>query len=211
MLFVSHDPAAVKTLCDRALLLDQGQLIREGSAESILDYYNAIIAKREKDASVQQIALSEKRVRTRSGDGKVKITSVTMCDASGIESLSFTTGEQGEIHCRFRFEEDLPEYTVGILVRDRLGNEVFGTNTFYLNTGSPPGRAGQEVAAVFRLGLNLGYGHYSLTVAVHGPTGHMDRNHDWIDNVLSFQVIPGDTYRFAGVAGLPVTATIDTQ
>lgn len=207
MLFVSHDPAAVKTLCDRALLLDQGQLIREGSAESILDYYNAIIAKREKEASVEQIALSEARVRTRSGDGKVKISSVTMSDAGGTESLSFTTGERARIHCRFRFEDDLPEYTVGILVRDRLGNDVFGANTFYLGIDAPSGRAGQEMEAVFDLGLNLGYGHYSLTVAVHSPTGHMDQNHDWIDNVLSFQVIPGDTYRFAGVAGLPVTAS----
>ncbi|MDX1385243.1 MAG: ABC transporter ATP-binding protein, partial [Thermoanaerobaculia bacterium] len=39
MLFVSHDPAAVKTLCDRALLLDGGVLVREGPAEAILDYY----------------------------------------------------------------------------------------------------------------------------------------------------------------------------
>jgi lipopolysaccharide transport system ATP-binding protein len=208
MLFVSHDPLAVKTLCDRALLLDQGQLIREGPAEGILDYYNAIIAKREKDASVQQIALSEERVRTRSGDGKVKITSVTMKDEGGIESLSFTSGEPARICCRFRFEEALPEYTVGILVRDRLGNEVFGANTLYLGVDAPPGDAGEEMEADFDLTLNLGYGYYSLTVAVHSPTGHMDRNHDWIDNVLSFQVIPGDTYRFAGVAGLPVSARL---
>jgi lipopolysaccharide transport system ATP-binding protein len=206
MLFVSHDPAAVKTLCDRALLLDQGQLIREGPAEAILDYYNAIIAKQEKDASVRQSRIDDERVQTRSGDGKVTISSVTMRDREGVESLSYTTGEQARIHCRFRFEEDLSEYTVGFLVRDRLGNDVFGANTLYLGVEPAPRAAGEEVEAVFDLALSLGYGHYSLTVAVHSPTGHMDRNHDWIDNVLSFQVIPGDTYRFAGVAGLPVTA-----
>ena len=210
MLFVSHDPAAVKTLCDRALLLDQGQMIREGGAEAILDYYNAIIAKREKDASVHQSATAEGRVKTRSGDGKVKIGSVTMCDTEDREALSFTSGETARIRCTFRFEEDLAEYTVGVLVRDRLGNEVFGANTFYLGVQSPPGIVGEEVEAVFDLTLNLGYGHYSLTVAVHAPTGHMDQNHDWIDNVLSFQVIPGDTYRFAGVAQLPVTAVLKT-
>jgi lipopolysaccharide transport system ATP-binding protein len=208
MLFVSHDPLAVKTLCDRALLLDQGQLIREGSAESILDYYNAIIAKREKDASVEQIALPEERVRTRSGDGKVKITAVTMKDREGNESLSFSSGEPARICCRFRFEEALAEYTVGILVRDRLGNDVFGANTSYLDVDTPSGKSGEQIEAEFDLTLNLGYGYYSLTVAVHSPTGHMDRNHDWIDNVLSFQVVPGDTYRFAGVAGLPVSARL---
>ena len=60
---------------------------------------------------------------------------------------------------------------------------------------------------VFEVGLNLGYGHYALTVAVHASSGHMDQNHDWIDNVLSFQVIPGESYRFAGVASLPASAS----
>ncbi|MDH3255860.1 MAG: Wzt carbohydrate-binding domain-containing protein, partial [Acidobacteriota bacterium] len=208
MLFVSHDPAAVKTLCDRALLLDQGRLVRQGAAEAILDYYNAMIAKREKDASVEQVTVSGKRLRTRSGDGKVTILGVTMSDEEDAESHSFTNGEKARIRCRFRFEKDLPEYTVGILMRDRLGNDVFGSNTFYLGLSPEPGVAGQETEAVFDLTLNLGYGHYSLTVAVHSPTGHMDHNHDWIDNVLSFQVIPGDRYRFAGVAELPVRARI---
>ena len=209
MLFVSHDPAAVKTLCDRALLLDQGLLIREGSAEAILDYYNGMIAQREKEASIhQQQALSGERVQTRSGDGKVKISSVKMFDVDGAETLSFTTGEKARVCCRFRFVEDLPEYTVGLLVRDRLGNEIFGANTFYLETPSPAGRAGEEAEACFELALDLGYGHYALTVAVHAPSGHMDRNHDWIDNVLSFQVIPGDKYRFAGCVNLPVHAQI---
>jgi lipopolysaccharide transport system ATP-binding protein len=49
LLFVSHDPGAVKTLCDRALLLEGGNLVRDGRPDDILDYYNAIIAKREAD------------------------------------------------------------------------------------------------------------------------------------------------------------------
>jgi len=206
MLFVSHDPAAVKTLCDRALLLDQGMLIREGSAEAILDYYNALIAQREKEASVEQSRFGADRLRTRSGDGKAKIAGVRMTDAEGKESASFASGETARIHCRLRFEEDLEDYTVGILIRDRLGNEMFGANTFYLGVESDPAGAGEEREAVFEIGLNLGYGHYALTVAVHAPSGHMDQNHDWIDNVLSFQVIPGESYRFAGVASLPASA-----
>ena len=38
--------------------------------------------------------------------------------------------------------------------------------------------------------------------------GHLSANHDWIDNALTFQVIPGDAYRFAGVAHLPASATL---
>src|SRR5262249_700624 len=54
LLFVSHDPTAVKTLCGRALLLDRGQLIQDGSPDSVLDYYNALIAKREASEAILQ-------------------------------------------------------------------------------------------------------------------------------------------------------------
>ena len=49
LLFVTHDPAAVKTLCDRALLLDRGLLVREGPPDAIYDFYNALIARKERD------------------------------------------------------------------------------------------------------------------------------------------------------------------
>jgi lipopolysaccharide transport system ATP-binding protein len=211
MLFVSHDPTAVKSLCDRALLLDGGVLVREGSAESILDYYNGMIAQREKDHSPEQTAINERRLQTRSGDGKAKIIDVRMADPLGRQVTSFTTGESVTIVCRIQFAEDLEDYTVGILIRDRLGNEVFGANTSFLEVPTSPGRAGDEVEASFNLDLNLGYGHYALTVAVHAPGGHLEQNHDWIDNVMSFQVIPGETYRFAGVVNLPVRAEINVR
>ena len=209
MLFVSHDPAAVKTLCDRALLLDQGVLIREGTAEAVLDYYNALIAQREKEASIEQLSNGSARVRTRSGDGKVKLTGVRMTDDQGRDSACFTTGEQTFLVCDLEFQQDLNEYTVGVLIRDRLGNEVFGANTTYLEVEPLPSRQGDRVQARFGVRLDLGYGSYSLTVAVHAPAGHVSENHDWIDNALSFQVIPGDTYRFVGVAHLPVEARFE--
>ncbi len=208
MLFVSHDPAAVKTLCDRALLLDQGLLIREGSAEAILDYYNAMIARREKEASIEQRAGGRARVRTRSGDGKARIAAVRLTDEKGVEAASFTTGERAVFEVDLEFREDLEQYTVGLLLRDRLGNEVFGANTTYLDVPTPVARAGDRLTARFAVDLELGYGYYSLTVAAHAPTGHVSENHDWIDNALSFQVIPGDAHRFAGVAHLPVEAQL---
>ena len=46
LLFVSHSPGAVKSLCNRAILLDRGILVRDGRPDEVLDYYNAIIARR---------------------------------------------------------------------------------------------------------------------------------------------------------------------
>ncbi|MDX1501858.1 MAG: ABC transporter ATP-binding protein [Thermoanaerobaculia bacterium] len=209
MLFVSHDPAAVKTLCDRALLLDGGLLVREGPAEAVLDYYNAMIARREKEASIRQVAADEGgRLATRSGDGRITISAVELVDEEGRRAASFATGEPATFVVGLEFHEEVDDYTVGILIRDRLGNEIFGSNTHHLGVEMPPGRAGERAEARFATRLELGYGHYSLTVAVHSPTGHLSGNHDWIDNAAAFQVIPGDASRFAGVAHLPVSAEV---
>ncbi len=211
MLFVSHDPAAVKTLCDRAILLDGGKLIQEGSAEAVLDYYNALIAQREKDASIEQRRLEKARFQTRSGDSAIKITEVDMADAAQRSVRSFTTGEPATIECSLIFNQPMEEYTVGIMIRDRLGNEVFGTNTMYLDLDTPRRGEGETLKVRFSLKLELGYGPYSLTVAVHSPLGHVERTHDWIDNALSFHILPKDAQRFAGVANLSVNAELDTS
>ena len=39
VLFVSHDMAAVKNLCTRAILLQHGQIVNEGSPADVIDYY----------------------------------------------------------------------------------------------------------------------------------------------------------------------------
>jgi len=44
LLIVSHDRSAVQTLCDRAILLEKGVLVRDADPESVLDYYNALLA-----------------------------------------------------------------------------------------------------------------------------------------------------------------------
>jgi lipopolysaccharide transport system ATP-binding protein len=212
MLFVSHDPAAVKTLCDRAVLLDAGRLVHAGSAEAVLDYYNALIARREQEFSIHQAAgESDGRAQTRSGDGAIRIAAVDVQNASGQSVRSFATGETATVLIRLQAAAAVSAYAVGIMLRDRLGNEVFGANTTYLGVASPAVAAGDRVEVRFAVELRLGYGHYALTVAVHGPAGHLESNHDWLDNATVFQVIPGDGYRFAGVACLPATARFDPR
>ncbi len=206
MLFVSHDPIAVKSLCDRAILLDHGRMIQQGSAEAVLDYYNAMIAEREQhDKAVRQEAAGEQeeRVRTESGSGEVRITRVSMTNGEGMETTSFTTGERTVVTCELEFRDELHDYAVGILLRDRLGNEVYGINTTYLGVSAIPAMPGDKVEAHFSVDLNLGYGHYAISVAAHSPDGHVDANYHWLDNAIAFQVIPGDSARFAGVAALP--------
>lgn len=206
LLFVSHDPAAVKTLCDQAILLDQGLMTRSGTPEEVLDYYNAMVAHKEAEEQIQQSRSTEGSVSTRSGDGRAKIESVEIVDAQGRAVPAFRVGDAAQIRCRVRFQERVKSPTVGILLRDRLGNDVFGTNTFHLKSSPPVVEAGAVGESHFDLTLNLGPGNYSLTVAVHDDDVHVKGNYDWWDNACVFQMIPAAGPEFIGCAHLPVSA-----
>src|SRR3546814_14455100 len=54
LLIVSHDRSAIQSLCSRAILLEQGRVIRDGGPEDVLAYYNALIAEREHSQSEER-------------------------------------------------------------------------------------------------------------------------------------------------------------
>ena len=83
ILFVSHDPGAVKTLCARALLLDAGRLIQDGSPDVVLDYYNALIARREANQEILQAEMEGGRIATRSGTFEARLVEVDLLDGDG--------------------------------------------------------------------------------------------------------------------------------
>jgi len=208
LLFVSHDPGAVKSLCNRALLLERGVLLQDAKPDAVLDYYNALIAQQEKDAEIQQLEVDGATTETRSGSGQATLVSIDVTDASGRSCRTFRVGDVARFRCVAQFAVPIEKPTIGILIRDRLGNEVFGTNTHHLQVFEPLVESGECLVATFTLTLHLGYGHYSLTVALHAGDTHLDANFDWRDQVLVFHVIPNDAYRFVGTARLPAEVTL---
>ncbi len=73
VLFVSHNMAAVSSLCDRAYLLDRGRIVRAGPASEVVADYAASIHQ------VEGIPLADRE--DREGDGAVRCTSIRFEDA----------------------------------------------------------------------------------------------------------------------------------
>jgi lipopolysaccharide transport system ATP-binding protein len=210
LLFVSHDPAAVKSLCDRALLLDHGLLLRSGPPDAVLDYYNALVAQREHAAGIEQHDEVRGTV-TRSGNGRARVAAVELTDGAGRARQTFQVGEAAQLRCRIDFFADIAAPTVGVLIRDRLGNDVFGTNTYYLNTVEARVDAGEQLVVTFTTRLNLGPGSYSVTVAVHTERAHYEQCFDWWDRALVFDIVPSGAVHFIGSALLPVEAHLEKR
>ena len=207
LLFVSHSPGPVKTLCNRALLLDHGVLLRDGAPDAVLDYYNALIAAQREEYEIRQGAGEHGVTVTRSGTAEATIEQVELlCEGRPVQALRSGQAATFRIHVSAR--TDLPQLTAGILIRDRLGNDVFGTNTYHLGLSRHGVVAGTRMVLDFSFdSLDLGVGSYGIAAALHAGEQHTNANFDWWDQALVIQVLRGSAPAAVGVCMLPVRAT----
>ena len=207
-LFVSHNPGAVKTLCDRAILLERGVVTKTGSPIQVLDYYNAIIAKKdEENLQIQQSEI-ENRTVTRSGNGKARIQTFDLLDQNLQPKRVFESGDVLKVFCSIKANVLLDNPTLGFLIKDKLGNDVYGTNSHHLRYDFGNLDAGSSLNIVFETTLNIGPGEYSVTLAVHEGDRHLIDNYDWFDGVVIFRVTPTSDEFFIGVARLPTSISV---
>jgi lipopolysaccharide transport system ATP-binding protein len=205
LLFVSHDAGAVKSLCDRALLIDKGLLVKEGKPDDVLDYYNAVIAQKDADYKIKQSRGNSKGVVTRSGDETVIIKNVSITQ-SGKEVSAVRVGDEIQINVEVKAKKEIFNPTIGFLIKDRLGNHIFGTNTYHLGLDIGNCAKGETKKVAFKLPVYLGVGNYSLTIAAHQGYSHLQGNHDWWDHAATLQVIPGNQETFSGVCYIKTEA-----
>ena len=206
LLFVSHSPGAVKTLCDRALLLDRGQLVKDGSPDAVLDYYNAAVAVQHADSAIRQVE-DETGVQTRSGTQQARIERVEV-ESGGQSVRALRSGAPAAVRIDIEARDDLEQLNAGILIRDRMGNDVFGTNTYHCGAALTDLRRGERRSVRFAFdALGLGTGTFSITAALHRDDSHVTANYDWWDRAVVFQVVPGEGPVSIGVAAFPVTAS----
>lgn len=204
LLIVSHDRSSIQALCNRAILLERGTVIKDGKPEEVMDFYNAIIAEKE-NATVKVRQLEGGSVQTRSGSGEANIESVSLHNVSGAPIEYVSVGEQVSLCVRARINSDIPELVVGYEIKDRLGQSVFGTNTHHLSCKLETLQGGEVVEYRFSFLANLGVGSYSVAVALHTTENHLARNYEWCDLALVFNVVNLSKGLFVGLAWMPPT------
>jgi lipopolysaccharide transport system ATP-binding protein len=194
VLFVSHDLGLVKALSDRAILLLHGRIEAQGTPNDVINRYIGLVLERQQSRNKK-----EDRVRGsfRHGDGTSEIVSVEILNAAGEAASSVASGEEITVRVRLRFHAAKSDPMVGILVRTRIGMEVYGTNTRIEQKPLGEFQAGDELEIDFRLACWLTPQQYTLTVASQDSDGS---SHDWLDDAIAFDVV--DTRVAAGVANL---------
>ena len=193
VLFVSHDLGLVKQLSDRAILLLNGRIAAQGEPKDVINRYIGVVL--EKQTPVAR----EERVRAsfRHGDGASEIRDVRILNSRGEETATVASGEPITVRVRSRFLRETTDPMVGILIRTRIGMDVYGTNTRIEQAALGSFAAGDELEVDFQLECWLTPQSYTLTVATQNADGS---SHDWLDDAIAFDVV--DTRIAAGVANL---------
>lgn len=208
LLIVSHDKSAIQTICDEAILLHEGKLAMHGEPEAVMDYYNALIAEKE-NSTVRQRAGAEGRLQTISGSGEVTIEHVALVRGDGHPAETIEVGEPVAIEVEVEVHTRIESLVVGFMIKDRLGQPVYGTNTHHLKRTEGPLGDGDTVTLRFAFPANIGEGSYSVAIAAHDAETHISRNYEWRDLALVFKVVNTDKPRFVGSAWLPVSVDIE--
>lgn len=202
LLIVSHDKGAIQSICDRAILLDAGRLAKQGEPEAIMDYYNALIAQKE-NSKIELTVSDNGKVQTTSGTGEVEIESAVVLNSKGEPVEIINVGEQITLKITARSNAHLSELVLGYLIKDRLGQPIFGTNTHHLGIPLKQIEADERVTYQFSFPANMGEGSYSITIALHSSETHLAANYVWKDRVIIFNIVNISRKYFTGVAWLP--------
>lgn len=231
LLFVSHDDGAVTGLCDRAIWLESGRLKVEGDAKSVMSaYLETLIAQRQgrmQSADVakpagprarrdpRQDLLNHSNIRNdlevapfspEGGFGAMNATLevVALCDTDGNELSWVVGGELVRLRVNAVVNEPIDKPIVGFYLKDRLGQLLFGDNT-YLSTldCELPGGIGRRYVATFEFVMpRLQVGDYFVTVGISSGTQEAHVVQHWVHEAIKVSArgssIP------AGIIGIPM-------
>jgi lipopolysaccharide transport system ATP-binding protein len=118
VLFVSHDMAAVKNLCTRAILLQRGEITYEGEPGDVVDYYlkNAAMATSEKTGF---------SLENRKGNGKFVVTNFEFLNSKMEPVVVLETGMDVNMRVSYKTSESNPNPVVNILISNSY-HQVIG-------------------------------------------------------------------------------------
>ncbi len=207
LLLVSHDHGAILAVCNRAILLEKGIATQDGAPEDVLNYYNATLAAHQ-DQQIVMGRADDGSVALASGTKEAEFISITLSNAEGIPATRFAVGEMATLRATIRVNKPLPNLVMGCGIKDRLGQMMFGTNTFHTRQiiESPEPDSTYTIDVDFA--MNFGTDSYSVVIALHSNDNHLSGNYEWREKEFIFEVINMDKYTFVGSQWNPMKFTI---
>ncbi len=204
ILFVSHDLGSITKYCDRAILLNKGHKLFEGTPKEAVDMYKRVLVNQlddddeENGKTAWNQAGGEELWRKslpinpevlEYGSKKAEIVDFVFLDNKGKMTNVIEKGTEMTVKMKVRFNEDIPEPIFAFSFKNLMGIELCGTNTLFEKIEISPKKAGDVQVISFKQNMDLQGGEYLLSLGCTGyPQGEFTVYHRLYD-VLNVTVI----------------------
>jgi lipopolysaccharide transport system ATP-binding protein len=194
-------------LCDKAILLNHGVVIEEGSSESVVNSYNFLSAKL--NDIENKVTLINKNGKHLFGTFEAKIRNVTILGENSLSNV-ISSGEYAVITAEVEPTRDIEAVTVGIMIRDKYGQDIFGTNTYHHNVKIDL-KKDVIIKCMFKMRMDIGPGKYSVTAALHAEDTHVKNCFYWEDYIATFEVAGNYHNMYLGLCKLYPAIDVKTS
>jgi lipopolysaccharide transport system ATP-binding protein len=202
ILIASHDIRWLSSFVDEIWWLHDGSLHAKGDPGEIVALFEQHLAERMRAwGAARQAPLPPS---LRRGDGRAQLISIETLNAHGEPAMIIASGERMAVRVTVRFEAQVASPVIGIMIRTRIGSEVYGTNTELEQLALGPMNPSESLRVTFAFDCALCPQEYTITAASHDPNGVW---HDWMEDAIAFAV--SDSRYTAGVANLRATVTAE--
>jgi ABC-type polysaccharide/polyol phosphate transport system ATPase subunit len=154
VVFVSHDMGAVGEFCDRAVLLEHGQVRMIGPARDVGHRYRMLNLGQDDDDQVGK--------EFDSG----WIQDVWIEDTRGEPAATVQQREPLVLRVRIAVREALESPSCGLIITNSRGSDVFVMATGYANVETPPATAGSVLELRATVQNHLAQGSYWVTATL---------------------------------------------
>jgi len=200
VVYVTHDLATVERFCDRAVLLERGEVAADGDPREVIHKY------RQRDIEAERVAAAAAQTTaSRWGDGAARVVDAWLEDDTGARQAVLPQGRRAAFRARIRFESALENPVFGVILKAENGEPVFVTNTMLDGVETGTFAAGEEALYTVAFDMHLAEGRCTASPAV----AHQDaqRFADWWDDGITFAV-RGEG-RSGGLVDLPHEAHVE--
>jgi ABC-type polysaccharide/polyol phosphate transport system ATPase subunit len=182
IVFVSHDMSAVRKYCNRAVLIDNGDLVKEGSPQDIAQKYEEL---NQEDIDRETVKRNIKNVEK----SKLKIK---LASTAGSEKTNFKYGE--DLLVQLSWPEELKVMNAGVAIYKQSGEYIFGTNTLLDKISI------KKNSLEYSVNLSFGPGRYFVAAGLFGKT---DREViEFVSDGPSFSLKAEEKARWEGLINL---------
>jgi len=200
ILFVTHDMNSVLKYCDRAMVLDHGSKVGEGTPKEMVDLYKRIVAgintiHENGDSKPRYVGLWREGITVNPsaqdyGDGRLRIVDFGIFDEEGTLTQSIMKNTRFTVKMRIVAKGDVSDPIFALTIKDIKGLELTGTNSKLEMMDVGPVSDGMEFLVDFSATMQLQGGHYliSLGCTSYNGGGELDVHHRLYD-IFSLYVV----------------------